>query len=1347
MGNKLTTGRFLIVFIIAFALIKTYWHVFVFMSISAIVIWSIIKAIKKIQYSQSLRLHARNHINDSKSYPNQGEIIISNTAKPHKEIKDLKSIRCKAEDGDAQAKCELGMIYDGGYFANGQDIPQDNTEAVKWYRLAANHGHPTAQYNLGWMYYAGAGVEQDYDEALRLTQLASENGMPNTQARFDLIKKAQVDYIEEEQWHRLTKKQVHSATPLPSNKYETDTNIIADKNTITQSSKAITAKYGTKELTTPLTENKFKTLIKTEKSTPDKLKSAIDAEILVQTQNTKEIAAIKLQIATLLKEKITSYMQSIFSTMRFKEMQTVYQDSPNQSYALTPSGNTTKSSETTGIVNTSADKLETYCRFINNNSIDASSNLPSSLLKNNIEQELIKLEHWFERIITFDDPILVSFASLLWHMSIKKLTISKKEAIDISNLLESINIGIEPDSRFSDFIPNPEHNVVLFRISEKTPKLHSSEYSVATFSLHLATAFALTETTVHISEKKHWKQLLEIWPHLSSDEKIRLQAHTLFIQTSGQTFGINDIKKHIAIIDQSQKESLWKFLVGIAQLNGCTDITKIKNFTQLYIMLGLDALSIPSHTHEIAVEPIAIQTPDFLPSSGYSIPAQQKIADGISLDMDEIKTTRAEDNAISSKTLTKKIVSTDELWVPFGKVIEHSGYTIPDGLVYFGNGLKSIIDSDEEPSLIDITLPVDKADPDFTGRNMGYWPKYSHIHPTSRAAYLDWLATGRKDPDAHIGYVFLFFYGLERRVFIDIQNDICTAEDLPIILNEVQRLLAIYRENASFRQYAHKFQEVLQMLSWGDSLYKTSPSLEFYSWCEIPLIIKAVLGQLADDRVSLPAEWALAWAINDPSMPNRMLIERCMLEFQELFKFQYAQKYKTGLLLSPKKTRLKVTYRAASPLFFGRHITILREDLSDVTDDSGAISQIQEIVNSCTIELKGYSRVIWLNPDNKYSLEATSLLPKLLLKRHLEKESQRLMIWLEQQIPFDTPVQISFQSILEVMPRINQNCFGKKEVISIANFLGKIGYGIEPDPRFGNFVPKQDHDVVLFRIGENAPTTPSDEYSAAAIILHLASAVATADGTVTISEKKHLEDHLETWLHLSSDEKIRLQAHMLFLLSSFPGMNNIKKRIESLQHEQRESLGKFLVSIAQLDGYIDVTEMKILTRIYTMLGLDAQRLYSHAHTAAVAPVAVQTADFANSQGYSIPAPKKISDGIYLDLDKIKTIRAESNAISSILNDIFSENQHEQIIALISDARTTDIPITGLDPESFAFMKALACKLMWAREEQEKLAADHSLMLDGTLENINDASFDHFGVPFFEGYDPIEIDQEVAKMLQ
>jgi TPR repeat protein len=49
-----------------------------------------------------------------------------------------------AEQGDAQAQYNLGIMYD-----NGQDVPQDYTAAASWYRKAAEQGHAQAQFNLG----------------------------------------------------------------------------------------------------------------------------------------------------------------------------------------------------------------------------------------------------------------------------------------------------------------------------------------------------------------------------------------------------------------------------------------------------------------------------------------------------------------------------------------------------------------------------------------------------------------------------------------------------------------------------------------------------------------------------------------------------------------------------------------------------------------------------------------------------------------------------------------------------------------------------------------------------------------------------------------------------------------------------------------------------------------------------------------------------------------------------------------------------------------------------------------------------------------------------------------------
>ncbi|MFC5946294.1 TerB N-terminal domain-containing protein, partial [Micromonospora harpali] len=122
-----------------------------------------------------------------------------------------------------------------------------------------------------------------------------------------------------------------------------------------------------------------------------------------------------------------------------------------------------------------------------------------------------------------------------------------------------------------------------------------------------------------------------------------------------------------------------------------------------------------------------------------------------------------------------------------------AGYNIVGGLLYVGTHLAAPSDYMVDPALINPALPIDLRRPDWDGRGLDYWPSYSDIPPQSRAAYLAWLADGRRFPQAPIGYVFLYSYGLERRVLSDLQRDpSMAASDLPIIHQEVRRLLAVY---------------------------------------------------------------------------------------------------------------------------------------------------------------------------------------------------------------------------------------------------------------------------------------------------------------------------------------------------------------------------------------------------------------------------------------------------------------------------------------------------------------------------------------------------------------------------
>ena len=69
----------------------------------------------------------------------------------------LKWYRLAAEQGDEASRLQMGRAY-----YSGKGVPQNDTEAMKWLRPLAMRGNAEAQLMVGSFYYMGAGVKQDY---------------------------------------------------------------------------------------------------------------------------------------------------------------------------------------------------------------------------------------------------------------------------------------------------------------------------------------------------------------------------------------------------------------------------------------------------------------------------------------------------------------------------------------------------------------------------------------------------------------------------------------------------------------------------------------------------------------------------------------------------------------------------------------------------------------------------------------------------------------------------------------------------------------------------------------------------------------------------------------------------------------------------------------------------------------------------------------------------------------------------------------------------------------------------------------------------------------------------------
>ncbi|MBQ7561590.1 MAG: sel1 repeat family protein [Synergistaceae bacterium] len=80
--------------------------------------------------------------------------------------------RKAAEGGNTYAQNNLGYMYEYGRGG----LPKDDMQAVYWWRKAAEGGDPIAQYCLGYMYEYGKGVKRDLNEARKWYELTAKKG-------------------------------------------------------------------------------------------------------------------------------------------------------------------------------------------------------------------------------------------------------------------------------------------------------------------------------------------------------------------------------------------------------------------------------------------------------------------------------------------------------------------------------------------------------------------------------------------------------------------------------------------------------------------------------------------------------------------------------------------------------------------------------------------------------------------------------------------------------------------------------------------------------------------------------------------------------------------------------------------------------------------------------------------------------------------------------------------------------------------------------------------------------------------------------------------------------------------
>ncbi|OWQ78038.1 TerB N-terminal domain-containing protein [Stenotrophomonas maltophilia] len=671
-------------------------------------------------------------------------------------------------------------------------------------------------------------------------------------------------------------------------------------------------------------------------------------------------------------------------------------------------------------------------------------------------------------------------------------------------------------------------------------------------------------------------------------------------------------------------------------------------------------------------------------------------------------------------------------WLGPQDEIEIAGIVIRGGLFYTGPRMATPGTREQEPSLVNGVLAVGRyGDYRSTTR---YWGGYADFEPAERHAYLKWLASDRTDPGCAIQYVRLFLYGLERRVLLDSVNDPTSKQDWPAIEAMLRRLSSAY---ASVHPHVHG--HVNSLLDWmtlneaGDQLYN-APIPAFERSYELPFYIRLALGQCSLDRAPVPAALATAWVRLNPEIPLRTAATRCADEFDRLFALRYGETFGAGLVLPKNRTKLKFTRRPFNPVLDRIEAgTRTFGDIPDVTALRTPLKGLHELVVQCTEDLASFSRLVGKTPDARDSLEGLLLLPPEIWPIAMQQALA--------QIASDAQAgNLSLQQA-DLLGRFGpvRGPLAKDKIRDLARALEQSRVGIEPNVLEGARVPGENDPIVLFAmLPDQSHKTDAQAYQTAQLTLQLGSTVAQSDGAFSTHELEHLSREIASWTHLSEGDRRRLRAHLDLLTLAPLSLPALRKKLDPLSDDIKDAIAGSMATLAQVDGMVSPEEVRFLERVYKALGVDPARVFSDVH--------------APRPSKATAAAASAAPGAFqLDPDRIAALERDTAQVSALLANIFTDEEAAPPDLAPVEAASVETEsagqLLGLDQAHSALLRLMLSRPVWTRAELEDGAADMELMLDGALEQINDASFDAYDIPFSDGDDPLEINPEFIEKIE
>jgi len=688
-------------------------------------------------------------------------------------------------------------------------------------------------------------------------------------------------------------------------------------------------------------------------------------------------------------------------------------------------------------------------------------------------------------------------------------------------------------------------------------------------------------------------------------------------------------------------------------------------------------------------------------------------------DSDLTFTIKLNDQVVDDYSFPRK--NKDQLkFVDHETTVEIAGFHIT-GPVYIGSMKNS--SGHTAPSVIDTSLKVKR---DGLAEPLGYWPSYKDLNPEQRGIYLKWLDEGKGDVD-DLGYAFIYFYGMERYVFIDAKTDNQTdkAKRLDFIVHELKRLQQLFCDNRSFQGYANNLLDAIFIKYFPDQISDRKTNFPEKN----PLAAQFIVARYANEGITEPidSDWALHWLFAGGELKRTKTAREQYPLLRMVFKNLYDSA--GGLIVPTNKTKLSLAYQPASS---GLHNEALIKTPKQWCDPM-ALKRPVKTLAKISENLMPMVRKVAKALASGNSLEILTAWPLDLR----DDPPAKLTELIKQINDFcrDNPSSL-ISSLGNLFGMELNDKISKAQLTKLSDGLGACGWVMVPDPRISavGSLSTSDH---LFLYQGTRPEALSPDGQALDIKIRMAALLARSDGDVHAHEAELISSYVNE--HKNSLERDYLRHYANWRLAFKTSAAGLKAQIDTLTVKNRDDLAKILVEVAHADGCLPKQEIKELEKLFTKIGLEKSLVARYLHESShESPTSMQSPGPDPTETVANPA-----NTLSLDVESLKAHAESTKEIQSVLNQIFEDETEPASVENTPSEGFADIWHKGaLDDKLNTLMEWLVTKEEWPRIDVESQCAKMGLMIDGALESINEVAFDQLGDSLLEIDDPIVIYHDV-----